>query len=154
VDELDLTSLTTVVQALQRAAAVAATYDHQADADPAVVELIHAGLIQHFEFAYDVAWKFMKRWLEQNVSPQITDGIPRIELFRLAAEHRLIAATAVPQWMIFHRARNLSSHSYNPITAAEVYAVAQQFAEPAEAFLHTLRHRVADTADSENAVAE
>jgi hypothetical protein len=32
----------------------------------------------------------MKRWLEENVGSASVDGVPRRELFRLAAESRLI----------------------------------------------------------------
>ena len=52
----------------------------------------------------------MKRWLEENVGSASVDGVPRRELFRLAAESRLIAD--LPRWMEFHQARNQTSHTY------------------------------------------
>ena len=53
-------------------------------------EAVRAGVIQNFEIAYEQSWKMMKRWLEDSVGATYVDGVTRRELFRLAAEHRLI----------------------------------------------------------------
>jgi hypothetical protein len=54
---------------------------------PGLVPVLQAGVIRHFEFTYDLCRKRMKRWLDLNLSPDLTDGIPRKELFRLAVEN-------------------------------------------------------------------
>lgn len=87
-------------------------------------ETLKAGIIQHFEFTYESAWKFMKRWLETNYGSSV-DGVTRRELFRLAAENHLIED--VELWMMFHRARNQTSHTYDKKIATEVYDNAIQF---------------------------
>ena len=41
------------------------------------LQTIKSGVIQNFEVAYERYRKFMKRWLEINVSPDVVDGVPR-----------------------------------------------------------------------------
>ena len=81
----------------------------------------------------------MKRWLETNISPAVADGVSRRELFRLAAENRLI--NDVEQWMRYHEARNLTSHIYEPEIAARVYNIAHDFAPDAAQLLTALEAR-------------
>ena len=100
---------------------------------------IRAGVIQHFEFTYELCWKFIKRWLEMNISPAIADGVTRRELFRLALENRLI--TDIEQWMRYHEARNLTSHTYEPEIAERVYNTAHDFAPDAARLLRALEAR-------------
>ena len=100
---------------------------------------IKAGVIQHFEFTYELCWKFIKRWLETNVSATAVDGVTRRELFRLGAENRLI--DDVEQWMRYHEARNLTSHIYQPEIAEKVYNTAHDFARDAARLLAALEAR-------------
>lgn len=100
---------------------------------------IEAGVIKHFEFTYELRWKFMKRWLETNVSPEVADGVTRRELFRLGPEHQLM--TDVEQWMKHHDVRNLTTHMYEPEVAKEVYAAAHGFALDAQRLLEALEAR-------------
>jgi len=86
---------------------------------------LRAGVIQNFEFTYEIAWKYMKRWLENNVGSSIVDGVARRQLFRLAFENGLIKD--IDLWMDFHSGRNRTSHTYNLVTADEVYKVAIKF---------------------------
>lgn len=102
-------------------------------------EVIKAGVIQNFEFTYELCWKFMKRWLETNLSPMIADGVTRRELFRLAAESRLIED--VQQWMRYHDARNQTAHIYDPQIAQDVYGTARGFAKDARKLLQALEAR-------------
>jgi nucleotidyltransferase substrate binding protein (TIGR01987 family) len=102
-------------------------------------DTVKSGIIQHFEVAYEQCWKAMKRWLETNVNSESEDGVTRRELFRLAAESRLISD--VDAWMIFHRGRNETSHTYDADTAEEVYAIAVAFLPQAEHFLKTIAGR-------------
>lgn len=88
-------------------------------------DAIKAGVIQNFEFTYELAWKFMKRWLEKNYGGSMIDGVTRRELFRLAQEHHLIEDCDT--WMFYHRARNLTSHTYDQAVAEEVYQDALTF---------------------------
>lgn len=100
---------------------------------------VKAGVIQNFEFTYEVCWKFMKRWLEENVGASYVDGVSRQELFRIAAENRLI--TDVERWLDYHKARNLTSHTYNAETAESVFESATEFIHDAKRFLKELEAR-------------
>ena len=100
---------------------------------------IRAGVIQHFEIVYELSWKFLKRWLETQVSATAVDGVTRRELFRQAAEQRLIVD--VEQWMRYHFARNLTSHTYEPAIADQVVAITEPFAHDAMTLLDTLKAR-------------
>jgi len=66
----------------------------------------------------------------------IADGVTRRELFRLAAENRLIED--VEQWMIYHGARNQTVHIYDLEIAQEVYETARGFVKDAAKFLRAL----------------
>ena len=91
---------------------------------------IRAGVIQNFEVTYELCWKLTARWLNANVTPGIATGVARGELFRLAAQHRLIADVDV--WMAHHRARNDTAHLYNEEKAILVYQAAREFAHDAQ----------------------
>lgn len=81
----------------------------------------------------------MKRWLEEQVSQDVVDGVPRIELFRVAAENLLIED--VQKWMDFHRARNQTSHIYDQEILEKVYEVAKTFLPYGKQFLIALEQR-------------
>jgi nucleotidyltransferase substrate binding protein (TIGR01987 family) len=134
---LDLTSLESAVGSLERSIHAAAA--HEATLPPDLRDTVRSGIIQNFEVAYEQSWKMMRRWMETNVSPDAVDGVTRRELFRHAAENRLIAE--VEPWMRFHAARNETSHTYNQITAEEVSACAREFLSAAQALLAALRKR-------------
>ncbi|MFZ7101385.1 MAG: HI0074 family nucleotidyltransferase substrate-binding subunit, partial [Peptococcaceae bacterium] len=102
-------------------------------------EVIQAGVIQNFEFTYELCWKFMKRWLELNLMPGLLDGATRKELFRNALEQKLI--TDFSGWVRYHELRNITSHIYNRDIAAEIYSVAQEFLADAKYLLKALEAR-------------
>ena len=107
--------------------------------DPILRVAVRAGAIKHFEFTYELSWLSIKRWLEANVSPTTGDGVTRRELFRLAAESRLI--DDVDRWMSYHLARNDTSHTYRKTTADAVFAVIPTFLHDARRLLHALEAR-------------
>ena len=107
--------------------------------DETTQHAIRSGVIQHFEFTYELCWKFMRRWIETNVSATEADGVTRRELFRQAAEQRLI--NDVEQWMRYHAARNMTSHTYEQETAESVYRITGSFLQDAESLLNALAAR-------------
>ncbi|MDR1998283.1 MAG: nucleotidyltransferase substrate binding protein [Candidatus Margulisbacteria bacterium] len=123
--EIKIAELKKAVAALKRSIKVTEAKSIEQPADLDEIETLRAGVIQTFEFSYELSWKMLKRWLEANVSPDIVTGVVRIELFRRAAESLLIAD--VGKWMEFHDARNKTSHIYAGEVAAEVYKKAVEF---------------------------
>ena len=139
---LDLSSLKKGIAALEYAVAEAHNDDFMARLTPPQQEIIRAGVTQLFEFTYELCWKFMRRWLAENVGRVYVDGIARRELFRLAAENQLI--DDVEAWWEYHRVRNLTSHIYDEDVAEEVFATAVQFLPQAQQFLAALELRNID----------
>jgi len=136
---LELESLERAVTALKKVLAKSDDIDFMSGIDEIARDAIKSGVIQHFEFTYELCWKFMKRWIETNVSAVEVDGVSRRDLFRQSAEQHLI--TDVEQWMRYHDARNRMSHTYDPETAEQVYRTAHGFAEDAALFLESLKKR-------------
>ena len=136
---LELGSLANAVSALHAVLAKSDGAAFMDGLDDVARNAIKSGVIQHFKVTYELCWKLMKRWLETNISPAVADGVARRELFRLAAENRLI--DDVDQWMRHHEARNQTSHTYDPAIAEIVYGAAHDFARDAQSLLEALEAR-------------
>lgn len=134
---LDLSSLEQAVAALDRSVRGAAAHADSIPAD--LQDTVRSGLVQDFEVAYEQSWKAMRRWIEMEVGTGTVDGVSRRELFRHAAENRLIED--VDAWMRFHGLRNLSSHTYRLATAQEVAGAAPDFVPLARSLLTALQER-------------
>lgn len=93
--------------------------------DKKLIDTLRSGVIQNFEVAFEQSWKFIVRWLNENVSYGIAQGVSKKELFRLAAEHLLI--DDVSKWVEFKNSRNLTSHIYSQKTAEDVLKSALEF---------------------------
>lgn len=101
---------------------------------------IRSGVIQNFEVTYELSWKLMVRWLNTHVGAGVADGLAKSELFRLAAENRLIPD--VDLWMKYHRARNATSHIYGEERALQVYGTTREFPHDARLLLKALETRI------------
>jgi len=136
---LEISSLRKGIGSLERAINVAVRKQADDKTSKDEMETIEAGVIQNFEFTYELCWKFMKRWIEENINSEIIDGVTRRELFRVSAESKLIID--VNKWMEFHKARNSTSHIYDEKIAAEVFAASLSFLPYAKDFLTQLEQR-------------
>lgn len=137
--DLDLYSLQKAVTSLEAVLAETERQEFMDGLTRVQRNAMVAGAIQNFEFTYELCWKFLKRWIENNISSESVQGVTRRQLFRLAAESRLIED--VERWMIFHRARNQTSHVYNEQVAKDVYASATEFLPDAKKMLAALEAR-------------
>ena len=98
-------------------------------------QYIRDGVIQRFEYTFELCWKFLQRELKQL---GVIVGNPK-DVFREAQKSALIIDVQV--WFEFLKARNLTSHTYNENTAKEVYDVAVRFPPFVAAVLTELRKR-------------
>jgi len=83
---------------------------------------IRDGLIQRFEFTYEISHKMLKRFLEQtSPSPEQYDAMAFQDLIRSANEAGLLLG-AWPQWKIYREMRGRTSHTYDEDIAQQVTA--------------------------------
>lgn len=134
---LELNSLRMAIDALKRS--LNAVHSNREVLSVDLRETVRAGVIQHFEVAYEQCWKFIQRWIRENRSPEDADPRTRKELFRLAARYGLVS-DPLP-WFEYGDARNLSSHTYDAKQAAAVFAVAERFNIDAQDLLKQLEAR-------------
>ena len=134
---LDLSSLQKAVGSLERAIKVASVTKGNVGAEQE--EVIRAGVIQNFKFTYERSWKFIKRWLEGNLGGVYIDGVSRKELFRLAAESRLI--DDVEAWFKYHETRNQTTHIYDEHKAKEIFETVKKFLPDAKEFLKNIENK-------------
>lgn len=137
--ELDLTSLQDAVHAMSETLARAQDEKLMSSLDDVTQLAIRAGVIQHFEFTYELSWKFIQRWLRLNASPADADPLTRRELFRAAAQYGLISDPK--PWFKYSEARNLTSHTYDRAVADQVFAAAARFVQDARYLLERLKQQ-------------
>jgi nucleotidyltransferase substrate binding protein (TIGR01987 family) len=133
---LDLSSLRKGVESLERTLRVAEDKEFMVKLTDDQRDAVRAGVIQNFEFTYELCWKFMRRWLEANLGATYVTGVTRRELFRLGAEHRLL--TDIEQWMEYHDARNETAHTYDEDTAEDVFETSRRFLADAKKLMQAL----------------
>jgi nucleotidyltransferase substrate binding protein (TIGR01987 family) len=81
---------------------------------------IRDGLIQRFEFTYDLAHKMLRRTMEMHAAnPEAIDRMSFPELIRSAREQALIAS-GWPEWREWRAMRIMTSHTYNETKALQV----------------------------------
>ena len=74
------------------------------------------GLVQRFEFTFELAWKLIKSYAEFQVTDKEIMGSR--DAFRWAFDNGLI--TDCQSWMEMVKRRNDTSHTYDEATATEV----------------------------------
>jgi nucleotidyltransferase substrate binding protein (TIGR01987 family) len=132
---LDLSSFEKAVNSLDKALYIA----EKNKANNDILDVIRAGVIQNFEFTYELCWKFIKRWLEINGEGSMIDGVTRKELFRIAGERQII--NNVENWLKYTQSRNETAHTYDNNTAIEVFESAKKFITDAKFLLKKLKEK-------------
>jgi nucleotidyltransferase substrate binding protein (TIGR01987 family) len=103
---------------------------------------IRDGLIQRFEFTYEISHKTLKRYLEAtSPDPAAIDALTFQDLIRTANEQGLLLGDW-PRWRTYREMRSRSSHTYDEKVALSVVAGIPQFLEEARHLRDQLRARV------------
>jgi len=130
--QLDLTSVHKALASLGRAI----VRSKKAPED----EELRDAVIQRFEFTFELAWKTLKRQLEQEVAePASVDRLAFHDLLREAAERGLLAD--VEAWMEYRRQRNITTHTYDETKAKSVYETALKFFPDAQTLVEKIGGR-------------
>lgn len=104
---------------------------------------IRDGLIQRFEFTYEISHKMLKRYLElASATPAQYDGMAFQELIRSGNEQGLLRSDW-PRWRAFRDMRSKTSHTYDEAVALAVVAEIPAFLLEARHLLDGLRTRLA-----------
>lgn len=92
-------------------------------------EMVRDGLIQRFEFVYELSHKTLKRYLEYtSPSPELFDEMPFQDLIRSGNEHGLLLGDW-PVWREYRKLRGKTSHTYDEKMALEVVQDLDRFLE-------------------------
>ncbi|MCB9072511.1 MAG: nucleotidyltransferase substrate binding protein [Bdellovibrionaceae bacterium] len=97
-------------------------------------EYVRDGVIQRFEYTFELCWKFMQRILKEQ---GLSTGSPK-QVLRDAHKAKFIDDLEL--WMSFLKERNLTSHTYNKDVAEEVYQSARKFPPYAKQLLQQLKN--------------
>jgi nucleotidyltransferase substrate binding protein (TIGR01987 family) len=133
--KLDTTSLGNAVRRLREGLA-------RSEREPGD-EQIRDGLIQRFEFTYELSHKMLRRYLKEiAASPDEIERMAFADLIRTANGQGLLRGDW-PAWRRFREMRARTSHTYDAEVAAQVAAAIPEFLEEAEHLYAELQRRLA-----------
>lgn len=132
---LDSTPLRNAVQRLREGLA-----RHQAEPTD---EQLRDGLIQRFEFTYELSHRLLRRYLtEIAASSEETERMSFANLIRTGNAAGLLRGEW-PVWRRFREMRSRTSHTYDANTALQVVAAIPDFLAEAEHLCAELERRAA-----------
>lgn len=140
VNLLNTTAFEKALDAFHRSINVSAPYLSDTNTSPDLKQTLQAGVIQHFEFCYELCWNMIKRQLEiESITPSSIDALSYPELIREGVEKQLICDAK--KWLLYRHQRNITSHTYNQDKAESVYNTALEFYNDANALLAVLKSK-------------
>ena len=135
---LDLTSFREAVAALDRSMIFLTS--ESAKNDPLLREQFRNSAIQCFEFTHELAFKMMKRQLEQMIAdPAAVDKMAYMDIVRSAAEAGLVDDIA--RFKDYRDKRSITSHTYNQAKAGQIAAILPAFRDDMRVLLAELEKR-------------
>ena len=137
---LDLSALRDAVGSLEDGLEVVSDSEWFNQQSEKVQNTLIAGVIQNFEFVYEISIKMVKRQIElESASPTEVDETNFRDVLRVAAEKGLIAD--VETWFKYRKMRNITAHTYDHEKAQKVYQDTLIFIDDARALLQKLESR-------------
>ncbi len=135
--KLDLTALQDALRALDKSLGY---LNSDLAKDMNLREQFRGACIQAFEFTYEMAYRMIKRQLEQIASePAELDRMTFMQIIRAAAEAGLLADVA--RFRDYREKRNATSHTYNASKAEAILAVLPSFSADIHILLSDLERR-------------
>ena len=99
---------------------------------------IRDGLIQRYEFTYEISHKMLKRHLEMtSANPEAFDALPFADLIRTGNEQSLLKSDWTA-WKVFREMRALANNALEDQAALEIVKVIPIFIEEIQFFIRQL----------------
>ena len=133
---IDTTFLRRCIGALERA--LLGIEEHR-DIDDFLYDVFRAACVKEFELVLEQSGKLLrKRLAAYFASNRQADRLAFKDLFRHAAKHGLIDATAVERWLAYRDNRNNTAHDYGEEFAEATLKLLPTFIEDAKALAGTI----------------
>lgn len=132
--EIDFSSLGKALKSLQEA--VELSKESPSD------EIIRDAVIQRFEYTFELCWKHLKRYLEQEGFNSPDRILNYKDMIRDAAQMKLLDNPEM--WFKYREARNLTVHTYDRSNAESVYLSALSFLSDATSLFTNLKQQYND----------
>jgi nucleotidyltransferase substrate binding protein (TIGR01987 family) len=137
---LDFSPLRRAIVSMEEGLAVVADGEWFDRQSLPVQNTLRAGVIQSFEFVYELSIKMLRRQMEAEADhPTEVDGSSFRDLLRMAGAKGLIQD--VEAWFSYRQLRNITAHTYDQEKAERVYQGARVFVGEARALLNRLEVR-------------
>jgi nucleotidyltransferase substrate binding protein (TIGR01987 family) len=134
--ELDISALERAIARLEEAV--------EAYRKDTTQSLIRDGLVQRFEFTYEISNKLLRRYLAANSgSPELIRDANFAEIIRIGNQHGLLLGNW-PRWKRFRDMRARTGHSYDEAIALDVVAGIPACPDEARFLRDRLQERLAE----------
>jgi len=108
---------------------------------------IRDGLIQRFEFTYELSLKTLRRYFELTADSWARIKAMSFDNFMRHAWDENLLDAEIKKWRIFREKRNITSHTYDEKKAIEVCAVIPEFLLEAKYLYAAIQERYPHESD-------
>ena len=137
---LELNHLERAISALEAGLAITRDDGVMGQLDEVAQNVMMSGVVQHFEFTYEICRVLIERWLRENYGREVL-SVSRKEVYRIAGERDLIEGTE--RWFVYHEERNRTTHRYDEELLNLLDDTIPNFISDANSLFEILRSRSA-----------